>query len=50
LWRSPLSSDSASVFDHSSLEPFANQHQQPPIRNPVFQKLEHPAMIDFVEK
>ena len=50
LRSSPLARHPASVLDHSSLEPFANQRQQPPIRNPVFQKLQHPAMVDFIEE
>jgi|SRR6516162_5099140 hypothetical protein len=46
----PLAGNPAPVVDHSSLEPFAYQRQQPAIRNPVLQKLQRPAMIDLVEE
>ncbi len=36
--------------DHSRFEPFADQSNDPLISNPVFEKPEHPFVIDFVEE
>jgi hypothetical protein len=38
------------VFDHSRFEPFADQANDPLIGNPVFEKPEHPLVIDFIEE
>jgi site-specific DNA recombinase len=38
------------VLDHSRLEPFADQAEDPLIGDPMFEETEHPHMIDFIEK
>jgi site-specific DNA recombinase len=43
--RNPLS-----VFEHSRFEPFADQTGDPLISDPVFEKPEHPPVIDFIEE
>jgi len=35
---------------HSRFEPFTDQSDDPLISNPVFEKPEHPLVIDFVEE
>ncbi len=49
LRSSLYSGDPLSVFDHSRFEPFADPSNDPLIGNPVFEKPEHPSMIDFFE-
>jgi hypothetical protein len=46
----PLRGDPLSVFDHTRFEPFADQSNDPLIGNPVFEKPEHPPVIDFIEE
>jgi site-specific DNA recombinase len=38
------------IFDHARFEPFTDQANDPLIGDPVFQKPEHPPVIDFVEE
>src|SRR5450830_1791336 len=40
----------APVLHHPRFEPFTDQSQHSPIRNAVFQKLQHPVMIDFIKE
>ncbi len=50
LRRTPHCRNPAPVFDHARFEPFADQGQHPRVRDPVFQKPEHPIMVDFIEE
>jgi len=38
------------LFDDSSMEPFANQAQQPPVSYPVLEELHHPFVADVVKE
>ena len=50
LWSAPLRGDPLSVFDHARFEPFTDQANDPLIGDPMFEKPEHPPVIDFIEK
>jgi hypothetical protein len=49
LRRSLYSGNPLCIFDHSRFEPFTDQSNDPLIGDPVFEKPEHPRVIDFVE-
>jgi hypothetical protein len=38
------------LFNDSSMEPFANQAQQPPVSYPVLEELHHPFVADVVKE
>jgi hypothetical protein len=42
--------DPLSLFNHARFEPFTDHSNDPLISDPVFEKPEHPLVIDFVEK
>jgi hypothetical protein len=50
LRGSLYSGNPLTVFDHTRFEPLADQANDPLIGNPVFDKPEHPPVIDFIEE
>ena len=50
LGHAPRGGCPAPVLNHPRLEPFAYQRDDAPVRYAVFQKLQHPVVVDFIKE
>jgi len=50
LNRARLAEDALAVFQHACVQPFADETQDPPVRNAVFEECKQPSSVEGIEK